>query len=103
MELTLKDDSVYTFKTTGGEEIVAKVVKSYLEGDFIEIVNPVSVGHHGQGMGLMPSLFTADSDKPVKLNTKNVLMVAETDDAIVTKYIELTTGIKVPEKKIVLG
>lgn len=103
MELSLENDKVYTFKTAGGEEIVAKVVKSYLEGEFIEVINPVSVAQHGQGMGLLPSLFTGNSDKPVKLNTKNVLMFVETDESIQNKYIEMTTGLKLPEKKIVLG
>jgi hypothetical protein len=30
-------------------------------------------------------------------------MVAQTDDSIKVKYIEATTGIQVPEKKLILG
>jgi hypothetical protein len=38
------------------------------------------------------------------LNTNSIAMYAETEDSIKMKYIEATTGIKIPEtKKIILG
>jgi hypothetical protein len=30
-------------------------------------------------------------------------MVAQTADAVKAKYIEATTGLKIPEKKLILG
>jgi hypothetical protein len=37
------------------------------------------------------------------LNTSTITVYSETDEDIKMKYLEATTGIKVPEKKIVLG
>ena len=64
---------------------------------------PVSVAPGPKGMGLVPSLFTANPKALVRLNTTSVSLVADTDDAVRDKYREATTGISVPEKKILVG
>ena len=92
---------VYTFKLNSGEEMIAKVIDAG-EG-FAMLQDPVSVAPGPQGMGLVPSMFTADPDAEIKLNTASVSIYALTDDAVRMKYIEATTGIKVPEKKLILG
>lgn len=100
-----KEGEIYTFKTTGGEEFVAKVTKQHSEGsyDYIEVTSPVSVVHNGQGLGLLQTLITADHRQSVKINTNNVLMFCESEENAKNKYIELTTGLKLPEKKLILG
>lgn len=97
----LELDEVYTFKLTSGEEMVAKVVSQ--TDNTVELSHPLSVAPNHQGMGLMPSMFTAEPDKNVQLNTNTVTMYGVTVDAIRSKYIEATTGIATPSKKIVLG
>ena len=92
---------VYTFKLNSGEEMIAKIVDA---GDgYAMLQDPVSVAPGPQGMGLVPSMFTADPDAEIKLNSNSVSIYALTDDAVKMKYIEATTGIKVPEKKLILG
>jgi hypothetical protein len=54
-------------------------------------------------MQMIPSMFTADPKGEFKLNTSSIAIYAETDDSVRMKYLEATTGIKVPDKKIVLG
>jgi hypothetical protein len=54
-------------------------------------------------MQMIPSVFTANPKGEFKLNTNSIALYAETDDSIKMKYIEATTGIKIPDKKIVLG
>ena len=84
-----------------GEELVAKVAQT--GSDFIIIEQPVSIAPTQQGMQLIPSIFTGDPKSLVKLNTSSIAIYAETDDSVRMKYLEATTGIKVPDKKIVLG
>jgi hypothetical protein len=100
-QIALQNDTVYTFKMNSGEEMVAKVKHS--GGDWITLEDPVSIAPGPQGMGLVPSLFTADPREEIKLNTSSVSLVSKTDDSVRMKYIEATTGIKVPEKKILVG
>jgi hypothetical protein len=97
----LEPGKTYTFKLNSGEELVAKLVDSGL--DAFAIDNPVSIAPGPQGMGLVPSLFTADLSVPVQLNINSVALVAQTEDSVAMKYLEATTGIKVPEKKIIMG
>ena len=92
---------VYTFKLNSGEEMIAKVVDAG-EG-YAMLQDPVSVAPGPQGMGLVPSMFTADPDKNPRLNMSCVAIHSLTDENVRMKYIEATTGIKVPEKKILVG
>ena len=92
-----------TIKMNSGEELIAKVTSVPDEDGFITIEEPVSIAPSQQGMGLVPSMFTADPKGKFTLNTNSVSLYAETEDNVRMKYLEATTGIKVPEKKIVLG
>lgn len=94
-------NEVYTFKLTSGEEVISKVVS--IDENTMQLSNPLSVAPNPQGMGLMPSMFTAEQDKSVTLNTNMITMYAETADQVRIKYIEATTGITTASKKIVLG
>lgn len=94
-------NKVYSFKLNSGEEMIAKVVGQ--ADRVLDIENPVSVAPGPQGMGLVPSMFTADPREKHQLNISNVAIWALTDDAVCAKYLEATTGIRVPEKKILVG
>lgn len=100
--MTLEVGKVYTFKFNSGEEVVAKY-SSEVIGDYINVTEPVSIAPGPQGMGLVPSMFTADPAQSVTINTNCIAMYAETEDSVKMKYIEATTGIKVPDKKIIMG
>lgn len=94
-------NEVYTFKLNSGEEVVGKVLS--IDDGTIELSEPLSVAPNPQGMGLIPSMFTAEQDKNVMLNTNTVTMWCITADQIRMKYIEATTGIATTSKKIVMG
>lgn len=101
--MILEVGKVYTIKLNSGEELVAKV-KCECVGNYIAVEEPVSIapGPNG-GMGLVPSMFTAEPGQSVTINTNSIAMYAETEDSVKMKYIEAVTGIKVPDKKIILG
>jgi hypothetical protein len=101
MQIAIEPNSVYTFKLNSGEELIAKVIQA--GNEFIKIEEPVSIAPSQQGMQMIPSVFTANPKGEFKLNTNNIALYAETDDSIKDKYLEATTGIKIPSKKIVLG
>jgi hypothetical protein len=99
--MQFEQNQVYTFKLNSGEELIARVEKSGTE--WITISDPVSVAPGPQGMGLVPSLFTADIKREIQLNINSISLYAYAEDAVKMKYIEATTGIKVPDKKLILG
>jgi hypothetical protein len=101
MQIALEHNQVYTFKMNSGEEMVAKVKQS--GGDWIILEEPVSIAPGPKGMGLVPSMFTADPKEEIQLNTNSVSLISKTDDSVKMKYIEATTGITVPDKKILVG
>jgi monoamine oxidase len=97
----MEQGKTYTFKLNSGEELIAKVAE--ITRDNIIISDPVSIAPAQGGMQMIPSLFTAEPGSNVTLNTNSVAMFSETEDGIKMKYIEATTGIKIPEKKLILG
>lgn len=99
--MNLKIDEVYTFKLNSGEELIAKVKD--IQGTEVLVAEPCSVAPGPQGMGLVPSIFTSDPKGEVRLNTNSVTLYAVTDATVKNKYIEATTGIKLPDKKLILG
>jgi hypothetical protein len=101
MQIAIQPNTVYTFKLNSGEELIAKVIQAGSE--FIQIEEPVSIAPTQQGMQMIPSVFTANPKAEFKLNTSSVAIYAETDDSVRMKYLEATTGIKVPDKKLILG
>ena len=101
MQVSLDANQVYTFKLNSGEEMIAKVIQT--NDNFVFIEEPVSIAPGPQGMGLVPSMFTADVKEAIKLNMNCVAIIGHTEDSVKMKYIEATTGIKVPEKKILVG
>ena len=101
MQISITPNTVYTLKLNSGEELIAKIIQT--GGEFITIEEPVSIAPTQQGMQMIPSIFTANPKGEFKLNTSSIAMYAETDDSIRMKYLEATTGIKVPDKKLILG
>ena len=100
--MTLEVGKVYTFKLNSGEEVIAKY-NCEVVGNYISVTDPLSVAPNHQGMGLIPSLFTSDPAQAVTINTNSIAMYCEAEDSIKNKYIQATTGIQVPDKKIILG
>ena len=97
----METGKTYTFKLNSGEELIAKVISTNV--DYIEVTNPVSIAPGQQGMQMIPSMFTADIDQEIRINRSSVSLYAFTEESIADKYLEATTGIKMPEKKIILG
>lgn len=99
--MKFESGQVYTIKLNSGEELITRI-KGIDEG-FLIADEPVAIAPSKQGMGLIPSMFTADPDAESRININSISIYALTEDGIKMKYIEATTGIQVPEKKIVLG
>lgn len=100
--MTLEIGKVYTFKLNSGEEVVAKYTSECVS-NYIAVTDPVSIAPGPQGIGLVPSMFTSDPSQSVTINTNSISMYCETEDSVKMKYIEATTGIKIPDKKLILG
>lgn len=100
--MTFTLNQIYTVKINSGEELIAKVLE--VEGNFITISDPVSIAPGPKGMGLVPSMFTADPGSEVRLNINSISLYGLTEDNVKMKYIEAVTGISLPGKKnIILG
>jgi hypothetical protein len=96
-------NTVYTFKLNSGEELIGKVTDVDSTQQVVTISEPVSVAPGPQGMGLVPSMFTADPKAKFNLNGNSIALFAVTEENVKNKYIEAITGIKLPEKQLVLG
>jgi hypothetical protein len=83
---------IVTIKTTAGEEIVAKLVEDTPTG--VVVKKPLCLTATKDGVGLVPFLFTTDSDIDVTINKNAVMVLAPTMKDAADTYIQQTTGIK---------
>jgi len=101
--VNLTNNEIYSIKLTSGEELVTKVLRVE-DNEVVVIQSPLSVAPGPQGFGLVTSLYTADPKSEARINSTGITIMAPTEATIRAKYIEATTGIKLPaEKKIILG
>ena len=94
-------NTVYTLKLNSGEELVAKVTAQ--NQDTIVITDPLSIAQGPKGMTLIPSMFTVDPDKEIKLNTNAISLYGYAESNVKDQYLAMTVGIQLPDKKIILG
>ena len=87
-----QEGDIVSFKLINGDEVVARIIDSSTNG--FEVSKPCTVMPSAQGMGLIQSLFTADSDVNVTLLRDHVIMHAPSIDAMQKHYIKTTTGIE---------
>ena len=100
--MDIKENQVYTFKLNSGEEMVTKVVE--VTDTHYLIDQPVSIAPGQQGMQMIPSAFTMELKKSMRLNINAVTMIFETNEEVVNSYKTATTGVvRPPEKKILTG
>jgi len=92
---------VYTIKLNSGEELIAKVIE--ITDTQLVITDPLSIAQGPKGMTLIPSMFTANPEKPIRLNTSSVTLYAFTEYNVKDQYTTMTTGIQLPDKKIIMG
>jgi len=97
----LKTDEIYSFKLNSGEEVVGKVTA--IGADELVLDHAVSVAMTPQGVQMIPSMFTANPAGKITINTKNVTMVSETSEDVISAYTQAVTGISTPSKKIITG
>jgi hypothetical protein len=83
---------IVTIKTTAGEEIVAKLVEDGTTS--VVVKKPLCLTATKDGVGLVPFLFTTDSDIDVTINKNSIMVLAPTMKDAADTYIQQTTGIK---------
>jgi len=99
--MNLAPQEIYTLKLVTGEELVTKIIKD--DGDTVEADQPISTVISPQGLQMVPSLFSADQERSVRINKSAVVMAAEPREDVRNSYIQATTGIVSVNKKILTG
>ncbi len=83
---------IVSIKTTGGEEMIAKLVEE--SDSHYKLNRPMSLSMSAQGIGMIPFMLTANHDKDLKLQKLVVSAIETTDKQFADAYIQQTTGIK---------
>ena len=85
-------NTVYTFKTVTGEEIISRVSESdattyTLLKPLVMIVTPQG------GFGLAPAIYSVGPSDTIVLNKRAVVLSGKTESDIATQYLSKTTGL----------
>ena len=99
--MNINTDEIYSIKLLTGEELVAKVIE--INADHMIIEHPILTVLGPQGLQMMPGLFSAVMDKPMKLNNSGWALIAQAREDVRNSWIQATTGIAPVTKKIITG
>jgi len=88
----VSEGEIVSIKTTGGEELIAKLVEETQA--HYKLSRPMSLSMGAQGIGMIPFMLTANHDKELKLQKSAISAVEVTDKQFADAYIQQTTGIK---------
>ena len=91
------------FSDLYGENPAYQSILNLYVDNTITVEEPFCIAPSAQGMGLLPAMFTAEMTGEKRLNTNAVALFAPTEDGVRMKYLEATTGLKIPDKKLILG
>lgn len=86
------EGDIVCFKVVTGDEIVAKIVGTNVDGYVVN--RPCTVIPSNQGLGLMQSLISADINSNVTLKFEHIIMHSPVITDIENHYIRTTTGIQ---------
>lgn len=85
-------NTVYTFKTVTGEEIISRVSEE--NATTYTLLKPlVMISTPNGGFGLAPAIFSVAPTDPVVLNKRAVALSGKTESDIATQYLQKTTGL----------
>jgi hypothetical protein len=98
--MKITPNKTYTFKLVSGEELIAKVLE--VADDHLIVSQPISTVISQQGLQMVPSLFSAEINADVRLNTSSYSMVTEPRGDVSDSYLQATTGISVPPRKQII-
>jgi hypothetical protein len=84
-------NTVYTFKTVTGEEIISRVSEE--NATTYSLIKPLVMISTQNGFGLAPAIFSVSPTEPVLLNKRAVALSGKTESDIATQYLAKTTGL----------
>ncbi len=97
----MQENTIYSIKLSTGEELVCKVLSK--TGDYFEISEPASIIPTSAGIQFAPLMYSVDKHEPFKINPAHIVVIGIPVEPIKQKYIEAVTGLKLPNKQIILG
>lgn len=101
--MNFDQQTVYTFKTITGEELICRIVEE--AEDTYRISKPLTLVPSRDGLGMTQSMFSASFERDCYLR-KSAIVIGpnETRQDIADSYVQGTTGIKpVSKPGIILG
>lgn len=95
------EGDIVTFKLVNGDEAIAKIIT---ENDVEYIISrPCMLVPAPQGIGLMQALLSVNAETTFALQKSHVLLHGPTNNNLSNHYIEVTTGIKLSDKAVLMG
>lgn len=93
VEAPYQNGDVITMKTSGGEEIIARLTIE--ENGILTVSKPMTAVVHEQGIGMLPYLMTVSPNTSVKINRSGLSVVAKTAKEIADEYTRQTSSLSI--------
>jgi hypothetical protein len=88
-----KSGDIISIKISNGDEVVTKFVEE-IESGFM-VLKPLTVMPTQNGIALVPSLFTSESELPLLISFRHIMLHGLTIKEMSDHYIKKTSGIQI--------
>jgi len=89
-------------RLVSGEEIVAEVKLGDLSDNTYTLIDPIILIPAGEGkIGFMPFMPYTKAKDGIEIDGNHIMFMVDPVDDLVDNHRQFTTGISVPEKRIV--
>lgn len=111
VEKAIEPNDIVAVKLVSGDEVIAKVTAIAADGGF-KLSKPLVLGMQqhqdpatgkiGIGLGFAPFMLGLAEDMPVTIKPTSFVTVARVRDEVRNAYLQSTTGLEVPQSKLVV-
>ena len=86
-----KENDVISLKVSSGEEVIGRYLRE--DDAYFYITKPNVLMMNGQGMGMVPYMFTVNPDQDYAISKSSVITLSTTDGDVAKQYLSKTSGI----------
>lgn len=100
--MKIKEEEIYAFKMTSGQEIVAKLVST--DDEYYHVASPLTIGQGPEGMEFLSAMFCTNQFEDMAMLKTSVSIIAPAREDIQEVYTASVNPSKIvtPGKKQII-
>lgn len=92
----IKEGDIISLKLTTGEEVIGRLVTPFGVDLSATLAKPMAFMMGPQGLGLVPFVFSANTDDNITISGAFIIAKAKTAEQVAKQYMQQTSNLLIP-------